>query len=72
MLNIDMNASLDTIKAAYRALVRRVHPDKLAYATPAEQAAGEEQAKNANNGYAPLKDPVKRAEYDQTLPRPLL
>ena len=49
------------IRAAYRALMRRYHPD----ADPSGEAAERAQAINA--AYAVLSDPEKRARYDGSL-----
>ena len=49
------------IRAAYRALMRRYHPD----ADPSGEAAERAQAINA--AYAVLSDPQKRARYDGSL-----
>lgn len=49
------------IHAAYRALIRRYHPD--ANASP--EAA--ERVRAINSAYAILRDPAKRAEYDSSL-----
>ena len=49
------------IRAAYRALIRRYHPDT----DPSREAAQRAQALNA--AYAVLGDPDKRARYDGSL-----
>ena len=49
------------IRAAYRALMRRYHPD----ADPSSEASQRAQAINA--AYAVLSDPDKRARYDGSL-----
>ena len=49
------------IRAAYRALMRRYHPD----ADPSSEASQKAQAINA--AYAVLSDPEKRARYDGSL-----
>lgn len=49
------------IRAAYHALMRRYHPD----ADPSEEAA--ERSRVINEAYAVLRDPGKRARYDETL-----
>ena len=47
------------IRAAYRALIRRYHPDGNA------SAAAAARARAINAAYAVLSDPAKRAEYDE-------
>ena len=49
------------IRAAYHALMRRYHPD----ADPSSEAA--ERARVINEAYAVLRDPAKRARYDESL-----
>jgi hypothetical protein len=49
------------IRAAYHALMRRYHPD----ADPSEEAA--ERSRVINEAYAVLRDPAKRARYDEAL-----
>jgi curved DNA-binding protein CbpA len=64
-----MNASLDGIKSAYRKLLLKLHPDRLANAPPAEQAASEDRVKHVIHAYGVLSDPVARAAYDQSRPK---
>ena len=49
------------IRAAYHALMRRYHPD----ADPSQEAA--ERSRAVNEAYAVLRDPERRARYDETL-----
>jgi len=49
------------IRAAYHALMRRYHPD----ADPSEEGA--ELSRAINEAYAVLRDPAKRARYDESL-----
>jgi len=49
------------IRAAYHALMRRYHPD----ADPSEEAA--ERSRTINEAYAVLRNPAKRARYDESL-----
>lgn len=60
-LNVSRNAPLSVIKAAYKALCQKYHPDKY--------AGGHEEAlrimKIINGAYAVLSDSGKRAEHDQ-------
>jgi curved DNA-binding protein len=58
-LGIPRNADLDQIKKAYRKLARTHHPD-MSKAPDAEA-----RFKEAAEAYATLKDPAKRAAYDE-------
>jgi curved DNA-binding protein len=59
ILGVDRNATQDEIKRAYRKLARKYHPD-----VSKEQDA-EERFKEVNESNEVLKDPEKRAAYDQ-------
>jgi len=59
-LGISKNASEDEIKKAYRKLAIKYHPDK----NPGDKDA-ENKFKEATEAYEILKDPQKRAQYDQ-------
>lgn len=69
ILGLSPNVSMADIKRAYRDHVRRYHPDRLANALPAVQAAGEEQTKKINGAYEVLSDQTRRAQYHLTRPR---
>lgn len=58
-LGVDRNADADAIKKAYRKLARRYHPDV------SKEKDAEEQFKAVSEAYEVLKDPEKRAAYDQ-------
>ena len=61
-LGVGREATEKEIKAAYRKMARKWHPDLH----PAgEKAAAEEKFKRLNEAYEVLKDPEKRARYDQ-------
>lgn len=60
-LGVPRNATLEQIRQAYRMLARQYHPDL-------NRAAGAENLfKSVGEAYDVLKDPSKRAEYDQDL-----
>ena len=61
VLGISKGASDAEIKKAYRKLARKYHPD-LNRDNP---KAAEEKMKEVNAAYEILKDPQKRAQYDQ-------
>ena len=61
VLGVAPNASDDDIKKVYRSLAMRFHPDR-------NQAPGAEaRFKSVTKAYEILADPVKRAEYDQSV-----
>ncbi len=59
ILGVDRNAGTDAIKKAYRKLAHKYHPDV------SKDPAGEEKFKEIADAYQTLKDPEKRAAYDQ-------
>jgi len=58
-LGVEPGAGDAEIKTAYRRLARRYHPDV------SKEAGAEEQFKAVNEAYEALRDPQKRAAYDQ-------
>ena len=65
ILGTNKNATDDEIKKAYKKLAIKWHPDKFASAPESEKKAAEEKMKDINEAYDVLKDPKKRAQYDQ-------
>lgn len=65
LLEVSPNASPEVIKAAYRQLAMKYHPDRQPDAQARRRA--EEQMKAINAAYEILADPVRRAEYDRRL-----
>ncbi|NLA26082.1 MAG: J domain-containing protein [Firmicutes bacterium] len=62
ILEVGREATEKEIKAAYRKMARKWHPDLH----PAgDKAAAEEKFKKINEAYEVLKDPEKRGRYDQ-------
>ena len=59
ILGVNESASADEIKKAYRKLARKYHPDV------SKEANAEHRFKEVGEAYEVLKDPEKRAEYDQ-------
>jgi curved DNA-binding protein len=58
-LGVAEDASADEIKKAYRRLARKYHPDV------SKEANAEEKFKELREAFEVLKDPARRAEYDQ-------
>jgi curved DNA-binding protein len=58
-LNVPRTASADDIKKSYRRLARKYHPDV------SKEKNAEEKFKQVQEAYEVLKDPEKRAAYDQ-------
>ncbi|WP_445362936.1 DnaJ C-terminal domain-containing protein [Microbulbifer sp. ANSA003] len=59
ILGLDRSADQAQVKRAYRKLARKYHPDV------SKEEGAEEHFKEVNEAYEVLKDPEKRAAYDQ-------
>ena len=59
ILSVAPDADSKTIKTAYRKLARKYHPDV------SEHREAEEKFKQVSEAYEVLKDPQKRAQYDE-------
>ncbi|GAB4353610.1 MAG: DnaJ C-terminal domain-containing protein [Gammaproteobacteria bacterium] len=59
IMGVDRNATQDEIKRAYRKLARKYHPDV------SKEPDAEQRFKEVGEAYEVLKDPEKRAAYDQ-------
>jgi curved DNA-binding protein len=59
IMALERDASQDEIRRAYRKLARKYHPDV------SKEADAEKRFKELGEAYAVLKDPEKRAAYDQ-------
>ena len=59
ILGVKNDATADEIKTAYRRLARKYHPDV------SKEKDAEEKFKEMGEAYETLKDPEKRAAYDQ-------
>jgi len=53
----------DALDEKFRALSRKLHPDRFARASPQERRFSLEQTTMLNDAYKTLKDPVRRAEH---------
>lgn len=66
VLGVSQNADDFVIKAAYKAMAQRYHPDK--FANNARDAAdAESKMRQINEAYQVLSDSVKRRDYDDSL-----
>ena len=63
VLQVSRGASQEVIRAAYRALVQREHPDRAG-----DDSAHQERLKQINRAYDVLSNPHRRAAYDASLP----
>lgn len=63
VLGVSQNATDEEIKAAYRKLVKKYHPDRFA-SDPAKQAAASEKLKQVNAAYDMLTK-MKQGNYSQ-------
>ena len=59
IMGVERDATQDEIKRAYRKLARKYHPDV------SDDDSAEEKFKEVGEAYEVLKDPEKRAAYDQ-------
>jgi curved DNA-binding protein CbpA len=60
LLDVDPDADIEKIRAAYRATIAAIHPDR-----PSATAEDLEKAKMLNVGKEILLNPEKRARYDE-------
>ncbi|HET9638117.1 MAG TPA: J domain-containing protein [Allosphingosinicella sp.] len=61
VLNVAPEAEPVVVEAAYKALIKKYHPDQAVEAPVSKDATA------INEAFAILKDPVKRADYDHRL-----
>ena len=61
VLNVAPEAEPVVVEAAYKALIKKYHPDQAAEAPVSKDAT------EINEAFAILKDPAKRADYDHRL-----
>ena len=64
ILGVEKSASPEELKAAYRKLAKKYHPDLFTTASDEEKKKAEEQFKEINHAYDVLSDPQKKAAYD--------
>ncbi|HEU5486119.1 MAG TPA: J domain-containing protein [Microlunatus sp.] len=69
VLGLRRDASPDEVNAAFRSLVRRLHPDTRAPGTGSENVDADAALQEVVAAYATLRDPARRSAYDeQTAP----
>ena len=64
ILEVDKDASSETIEKIYKMLVKKYHPDLQ---NDKNKIKAEEKIKKINEAYDVLSDPLKREEYNNTL-----
>ncbi len=64
LLGVSYQATPEEITRAYRGMMKRCHPDKLA---PELRGKAEEQCRLLNESYRILSKPESKAQYDQQL-----
>ena len=64
LLGVPYTATPAEINRAYRAAMKRVHPDRQVFE---RRGPAEEHAKKLNHAYATLSKPLKRQAYDRTI-----
>jgi curved DNA-binding protein CbpA len=64
VLGLTRRATQEQVRRAYRALLRRYHPDTCPAAAPADDAAATRTLQQVLAAYAILGDPGRRADYD--------
>jgi len=69
VLKVDAEASPDEIRHAFRERVRACHPDRVANLDDDLRALAEKKMVQLNEAYAVLRNPARRAAYDDQLIR---
>lgn len=63
-LGVTPAASTEEVRAAYRALARRLHPDTQVGASAAERTLAERRMREVTEAFHVLGDPTRRRRYD--------
>lgn len=66
-LGVVPSASTEELRAAYRELALRLHPDRQSGATAAERSLAERRMREINDAWQTLREPSSRRCYDDTL-----
>ncbi len=64
-LGVLENATESEIKAAYRNLLKKIHPDTVSTLSPSLRRMAEDATKEIIEAYSVLSDVSKRRQYDQ-------
>lgn len=67
VLGVQVGASVEELRRAYRSKARTLHPDRHATGPAAERAAAERQMQELTAAYRVLGDEARRRRYDLTL-----
>jgi curved DNA-binding protein CbpA len=65
ILGLNRHATQAQISHAYRTLLRRYHPDTRTPGDPSQDAVSDAALQQVLTAYAVLRDPGRRADYDQ-------
>lgn len=65
-LGVVPSASTAEIRAAYRVLAARLHPDRSSGSSTAERALAERRMREINEAWRVLQDPARRRAYDDS------
>jgi hypothetical protein len=66
-LGLTPAASTEEVRAAYHALAKRLHPDRVGNGSEAERTLAERRMREINEAWTVLRDPARRRAYDATL-----
>lgn len=69
ILNVSRSAPPEVIRAAYKTLSQKYHPDKFAFASATDKTFANNMMMQLNQAYQILSDPIQRREYDAWLDR---
>jgi hypothetical protein len=65
-LGVAPSSSTEEVRSAYRSLARRLHPDRLGAASPAERTLAERRMREINESWRVLQDSGARRRYDDS------
>lgn len=65
ILGLELSASTEDVRKAYKTLMRQVHPDR--FQDPAQREQAELAFKRLGLAFETLKDPLSRKDYERTL-----